>query len=79
MRSYSRLWHIVLLALLVTVPSFAQNTVDDDGALLEDAARYAVDFGVDLDEAVRRLQLQERVGALDQQLTIRESGTFAGL
>jgi hypothetical protein len=48
-------------------------------ALLEDAQVYAVHYGVDIQEAMRRLKLQELVGGLDAELTAQEQATFAGL
>jgi len=48
-------------------------------ALLEDAASYAKETGVSLDEAVRRLRLQTEVGRLDEMLAIQEAESFAGL
>lgn len=44
-----------------------------------EAERYAQDMKIDIDEAVRRLDLQESAGELDQRLTEQEKGTFAGL
>jgi len=50
-----------------------------DEALLQDAQQYAQDMGVDLDEAVRRLQSQDDIGRLNATLTANERETFAGL
>jgi len=50
-----------------------------DEALLQDAQQYAQDVGVDLDEAVRRLQYQDDIGRLNATLTANERESFAGL
>lgn len=44
-----------------------------------DARQYASDYGVSLEEAKRRLTLQESVGALQAELLANESSTFGGL
>ena len=46
---------------------------------LEDARYYVRDFGVDIDEATRRLKLQEAIGLLNFQLATREADFFGGL
>lgn len=51
----------------------------DDGALARDAQQYADDYGVSLDEAKRRLLLQDEIGALDVRLAADEKDTFGGL
>ncbi len=48
-------------------------------ALLQDARHYAADVGVDLDEAVRRLQAQSTIGELGAELEANEQPTFGGL
>lgn len=48
-------------------------------ALLQDARSYAADVGVDLDEAVRRLQAQRTIGELGAELEANEQPTFGGL
>lgn len=48
-------------------------------ARLEDAKSYAAAFGVSVDEAARRLELQGQIGELDAALAADEKGTFAGL
>jgi len=53
------------------------STVSD--ALLQDASHYAADVGVDLDEAVRRLQAQDMIGELGAELEANEQPTFGGL
>lgn len=58
---------------MVTVSSFA------DDALVKDATSYAAQFGVSVDEGVRRLQLQRTVSELEGALVAEESAAFAGL
>jgi hypothetical protein len=48
-------------------------------ALRVDAESYAARFGVDVDEALRRLRLQEAVGELNARLQAEHPETFAGL
>ena len=69
-----------------TVPSGAQageevpsGPLGEGEALLSDAQSYAADFGVGLDEAVRRLGLQDQIGELNAELAAKERDTFAGL
>jgi hypothetical protein len=47
--------------------------------LRQDAQQYAVEMGVDLDEAMRRLQYQDDIGGLRAALAANERDTFAGL
>ncbi|HEX6097287.1 MAG TPA: PKD domain-containing protein [Thermoanaerobaculia bacterium] len=69
----SRWLQCLVLTLLVAVSSFA-----DDG-LVKDAESYAAQFGVSVDEGVRRLQLQPAVSELEGALLAEESAAFAGL
>ncbi len=48
-------------------------------ALRKDAAQYAKEVGVPLDEALRRLKLQDEIGKFDAKLTNGEPATFGGL
>ncbi len=48
-------------------------------ALAMDAKAYAAVMGVDMDEAIRRLYLQNEIGELTKQLFENEGNTFAGL
>ena len=48
-------------------------------ALRKDAAYYAKDQNVSLDEAVRRLELQDDIGKLSAKLENNEPNTFGGL
>lgn len=51
----------------------------DGEALRKDAIEYAKDQDVSVNEAVRRLELQEDIGKLNAKLASRESETFGGL
>ncbi len=53
--------------------------LDADDALVQDAKTYAKDQGVSLEEAVRRLELQDPAGDLGADLEANEWDTFAGL
>lgn len=80
---------IILVGVLLTVAAapvgiLALNQYRDaeatwSDALDRDARSYAADYGVDVDEAVRRLQLQETIGDLDAKLESNEASTFGGL
>ena len=48
-------------------------------AYLTDAEAYVAAFGGTIDEAVRRLKLQEKIIELDEKLQAHERGVFAGL
>ena len=48
-------------------------------ALVQDAQMYAEQYGVDLEEAVTRLMLQELAGKIGAALREHEGDTFAGL
>jgi hypothetical protein len=69
-----------------TRPAVAPATPDTDqvtvlppsDALRQDAEQYAADMGVDLEEALRRLQVQDDLGALHAALAANEPDTFAG-
>lgn len=79
--SYLRWLCVLTLTLFTTVPLVGQTTAPGrpSEALLQDAASYADEHRVSLDEAVRRLQLQSEIGALDAALSEAERSTFAGL
>jgi hypothetical protein len=48
-------------------------------ALLHDAQAYADDYGIDVEEAIQRLNMQEAIGELGARLGSEERDTFAGL
>jgi hypothetical protein len=68
------------LPLLLSTPtSRADNSSPDDSALMLDAQMYATDQNISLEEAVRRLKIQEGVGELNAELALKEKATFCGL
>ncbi|HEY2291447.1 MAG TPA: S1 family peptidase [Thermoanaerobaculia bacterium] len=70
-----RLFRLLALGLLIFAAlsgmAFAQGP--------SDAASYAADWGVSLDEATYRLSLQVPIGEFDANLTEVDRGSFAGL
>lgn len=67
-----------LVAASTAVPDPAGTPIVVDG-LPHDAQKYADAFGVDFQEAMRRLQLQDSIGKLGAALEAGERPTFAGL
>jgi streptogrisin C len=65
----------VTLLFIVTLPLFGQSSE----SLLQDATSYAALEGIGVDEAVRRLRLQQQVSELDEALAAEDDSTFAGL
>lgn len=61
---------VFVLVVAVAVPSFAAGPVDSQS--------YAKEFNVSIEEAARRLDLQQRIGELSALLEAEES-SFAGL
>lgn len=73
---------VVLLALLgaSTLTAGARGVaVDDASPQVQDAKVYAADVGISVEEAVRRLSLQEAAGKLSEALETQETGIFGGL
>lgn len=73
-----------LLLLLTSCSRTAEPNTDmvvlaNGEALDKDAAVYAQVFNVPQSEAVRRLELQGRIGKLDAELAVQEPDTYAGL
>ena len=66
-----------ILAFSFALPATAQSEPSE--ALIEDASVYAEMYHLDLDEAIRRLELQRAVGDLDGLLSHEEQGTYGGL
>jgi hypothetical protein len=58
-------------------PSQARPEIVD--GVQQDAAAYAAQFGVSVQEGVRRLYLQDAANALNARLTEEQAATFAGL
>ena len=53
-----------------------EATISD--AMRQDAQSYAAQWGIELDEAIRRLQLQRSIGEFGAELEENEAGTYAG-
>ncbi len=78
---------IIMLALFIapTFPLYAQHAAvltpvaSPNESLSMDAKAYAEAMDVSIDEAIRRLQLQDDIGELNRVLTEKEGHTFAGL
>ena len=62
-----------------TFSSNDEGTAQVKDALLKDAKMYASMNKVSIDEAVRRLMLQDDIEDINGNLVTKESGTFAGL
>lgn len=70
----------LLACLVVTNFAWAQpRLISPEEALERDAAGYAAAQGVTQEEAVRRFELQEKVGYLQAALLEEEKDSFAGL
>jgi len=76
---YWRRVYFLVVMLIIIIAMSTVTVVAQDPELVEDAKIYASDVGIDLDEAVRRLQLQDSAGKLNDELTAKEQDTFAGL
>ena len=73
----------LVAALLISIAAVGGSAPSGSGgaddALRRDATSYAADFGVSETEALRRLRLQDEIGALDVSLASGETDTFGGL
>ena len=69
---------VLLVPALVAMVSAQQGSGTED-ALDRQAESYADDVGVSVEEAKRRLRLQEEIGELGESLAGNESETFGGL
>lgn len=92
MKYYICLVTACMLALLVTVfstdrlaaqtsPSTDEMSLltQNEDPLVQDAKSYVANYGVSLQEALRRLKLQDQIGKLDRSLMVKEEDTYAGL
>lgn len=80
MKHDRRLVSLATLVALLSPSALAQAPLEPPSeALFADALTYAEVFDVDLDEAVRRLQLQDEAGRLSAVFADEEAGEFAGL
>lgn len=85
--------HIILWLLLLAIPLAGCSAVSASPApptptataivvseaLRQDAGAMATDLGISVDEAIRRLSLQDPIGRLGAELEQREAETFVGL
>lgn len=71
----------IVLCLIVALPSWGQLATDAgrSEALARDAQAYAGQFGVSLEEALERLELQGRIGLLGELLEKEVPASFGGL
>ncbi len=67
---------VIILSLIISYFTHVESKPD---ALTLDAQVYAKDNRVSVTEALRRLELQKVVGALNAELSSTQPGTFAGL
>ena len=65
--------YLGLVSLLVAAPALAGEKLNPD------AESYAEEWGISVKEAVERLALQPVIGELDESLSVKASGSFAGL
>ena len=86
-------WLILLVILLVGCSAPVENSLqtstpiaqptaaslEASDALRRDAEMMAEDLGISVDEAIRRLRLQDPIGTLGAELERLEADTFAGL
>ncbi|MDY6911118.1 MAG: hypothetical protein SVM79_01985 [Chloroflexota bacterium] len=82
-------WLVLLALLLVGCSASAENSaqtttpttalVEVSDALRRDAEKMAEQMGISVDEALRRLKLQNPIGILGAELERQEADTFAGL
>ena len=63
---------------IVLMNQYMDTEASVSDALRQDAQSYAAQWGIGLDEAVRRLQLQREIGKFGAALEKNESDTYAG-
>jgi hypothetical protein len=74
--SHSRWLQCLAVLLFLALPLAAQAPSQ---ALIDDATAYAAQYGVSVDEGIRRFVLVRAAGDLESALLAEESATFAGL
>ena len=70
---------VVIMPTESAVAPVSRPSLPESDALTRDAQHYAKDFGVDVEEAICRLSLQDEIGELGAELAANERDTFAGL
>ena len=63
---------------IVTLNQFMNTEATVSDAMRWDAQSYANEWGISLNEAIRRLQLQSEIGKLGAKLEKNEAGAYAG-
>lgn len=63
----------------LSIPYPANNPSPDNSALMIDAQMYAENQNTSVEEAQRRLQIQDSIGELNARLSANERATFCGL
>lgn len=75
-----RRWMIIALSLLLLISPMAGEVVAQNVDMQDTAASvYAEQYGVDLDTARYRINLQSEIGDLNASLEMKERETFGGL
>lgn len=72
-------WFLALIALLLAAAAGAQPVETREQALAEDAAQYAVQFGVPVDEALRRLKAQQASVPATEAIAAEFADRLAGI
>lgn len=76
---------VVALGVVFAAPADSQSPEEldaeliDENPLIRDAATYAAGHEVEIEEALRRLELQDFVGNFEAELTAMEREGFAGV
>lgn len=68
----------LLVVPLVIAMGYDQSGAEDASALFRDAQNYAEDYGVSVEEARQRLDLQAEAGGLSASLTLMRKQHSAG-
>jgi hypothetical protein len=78
-RSWVIFWSFAAALVLITGIAYAQPVLTQEQALAEDAAQYAAQFGVTVDEALRRLKAQQDSVAATDGIAREFAGRLAGI
>ncbi|MFD3167027.1 S1 family peptidase [Herpetosiphon sp. NSE202] len=69
----------LIFVSLWAISSHPNTVLSAHSAYTGDAETYAKDYQVSLDEAIYRLNIQEEIGILEQDLQTKNSAVFAGI
>jgi hypothetical protein len=72
-------WFLALIALLLAAAAGAQPVETREQALAEDAAQYAAQFGVPVDESLRRLKAQQASVPATEAIAAEFADRLAGI